>query len=103
MVSSSEPSIWSIKIDPKTNYPLRNECLSHPFFRYYLSDANARLWQQFYTDVDGIQTEFTAFWVMVARRFKGYRNVLGYELLNEPLMGDFYVSASVALTHQHIS
>jgi endoglycosylceramidase len=37
-----------------------------------------------------------AYWQKVVSEFKGYKNVLGYELINEPWVGQFYRDMSTA-------
>lgn len=47
-------------------------------------------YQALYDNVDGIQDAFADFWGNVSATLKGNDNVLGYELINEPFMGNFY-------------
>jgi endoglycosylceramidase len=48
------------------------------------SPAVERAWNNFYDDVDGIRTSFSAAWGAVAARFAGRPEVAGYDILNEP-------------------
>lgn len=48
------------------------------------SPAVERAWNNFYDNVDGIQTRFVSAWAAVATRFAGRAEVAGYDLLNEP-------------------
>ncbi|MEZ0069264.1 hypothetical protein ABIA32_005308 [Streptacidiphilus sp. MAP12-20] len=53
-----------------------------------LTPANARAFTAFYHDTDGIQTELTRTWALLARTFAGDPAVAGYGLLNEPGIGE---------------
>ena len=44
--------------------------------------------QKLYNNADGILDKFGKFWAYVAERVKHYPNVIGYELINEPWLGD---------------
>jgi hypothetical protein len=48
------------------------------------ADAVTRAYWGLYTNYDGIQVEFGQFWEKLAETFKEERNILGYEILNEP-------------------
>lgn len=74
--------------DPETGYPTRKDCISKPFFRYYFTDAVGKAFQALYDDHNGIRQVFVDFWTAVATRFASYSSVLGFEILNEPFLGD---------------
>ncbi|EKX55197.1 hypothetical protein GUITHDRAFT_46636, partial [Guillardia theta CCMP2712] len=83
------PTAWhEYEVDPETGYPLPSECYKSAFFRYYFSDAVGKAFQAFYDNYDGIQDEFVNFWRVVAQRFATRSSVIGYEILNEPFLGD---------------
>ena len=81
-------------------------CLQAPFWHYYFSDAVSKGFQSLYDNDSGVLDAFEQFWVAVATRFKDnsavrcslsrsqkcntYEQVIGYELLNEPWVGDFF-------------
>ena len=67
-----------------------DSCLSKGFFDYYMSAEVGATFQCLYENVDGLWDSFAAYWTVIATRFKDYRNVLGYELINEPWLGDQY-------------
>ena len=52
---------------------------------------------QFYANVNGVADDFARFWKLMAKEFKDFEYVLGYELINEPFAGDFYEAFSVLL------
>jgi endoglycosylceramidase len=75
-------------IDSGTGYPARKDCISKPFFRYYFSDAVGKAFQAMYDNHNDLQVAFADFWSAVAARFAASSAVLGYEILNEPFLGD---------------
>lgn len=88
--------------DPKTQYPLIEDCLKQPFFKYYLTVAASEAFQNLYDNVEGIQGEFARFWRLVAANFgANFTNLLGYELLNEPFVGAFYKDPSLLIVPGH--
>mmetsp|Transcript_29831 Transcript_29831/g.67479 ORF Transcript_29831/g.67479 Transcript_29831/m.67479 type:complete len:557 (-) Transcript_29831:193-1863(-) len=83
------PTAWhEYEVDADTGYPLASECHKSAFFRYYFADAVGKAFQAFYDNYDGIQDEFVKFWGVVAKRFASKSSVIGYEILNEPFLGD---------------
>jgi len=81
--------------DPATGYPRREDCISKPFFRYYFTDAVGKAFQALYDNHNDLQLAFTDFWSAVAARFASYPSVLGYEILNEPFLGDVLANPSL--------
>ena len=69
--------------------PTLDACLSHMFATYYLSAEVSAAFECFYTSSE-VKTAFSGYWKVVVERFKEYPYVLGYELINEPWMGDIY-------------
>jgi len=49
--------------------------------------------------VNGVGDSWADMWGVVAERFEGREEVLGYELLNEPFMGDFYRDPLIAVPY----
>ena len=54
------------------------------YFTYSIGAAAQRL----YDNDEGILDHFGEFWKLIASRVKGFPNVLGYELINEPWLGN---------------
>lgn len=77
--------------------PELDSCLSRGFFDYYMSAEVGAAYQCLYDNVDGLWDSFASYWKVIATRFKGYRNVLGYELFNEPWLGDNYADKKAML------
>jgi endoglycosylceramidase len=63
------------------------------YFDYAVGNAFGRL----YNNYDGLLDSFAAFWQQVASRFKGFDNVLGYELMNEPWAGDTWADPTLLI------
>lgn len=70
--------------------PQLSSCLSKAFFTYYLTEEVSSAFQCLYENTDGLWDDLGRFWQQVAARFKDDPNVLGYELINEPWLGDIY-------------
>ena len=83
------PFVMDLKKD-KEGFPDYLQCRKRAFFNYYLTDALGRAFVQLYTTGTDINLAFHQFWAVVAQKFKGNSNVVGYELINEPWMGNFY-------------
>jgi endoglycosylceramidase len=83
-----EPSFNAFAVDENTGYPTRADCISKPFFRYYFSDAVGKAFQALYDNHDDLQVVFADYWTAIAKRFADSSAVLGYEILNEPFLGD---------------
>lgn len=70
--------------------PLRSECKKEIFAKYYASAESAITWQNFWEDANGFQTAFVKFWGHVAKAFKDSPGVIGYDIINEPFVGNLY-------------
>ena len=60
------------------------------WFFAYLTYSVSSVFQRLYDNEDFFLTRFGDFWEKIALRFKDNPFVLGYELLNEPWLGDIY-------------
>lgn len=77
--------------------PSLDWCLQTPFFQYYMSEEISSMFQCVYDNQDGLWDSLGNFWKKVASRFSHTENVLGYELINEPWLGDIYNDKSLLL------
>lgn len=89
------------RTDPKTGFPVLEDCLAHSFGSYYLTYAVAEAFQNLYDNKQGIADAFGDFWAVVAARFANNSAVLGYELLNEPWVGDVYADPLLLTLPEH--
>lgn len=75
--------------------PQLSSCLSKAFFTYYMTEEVSSAFQCLYDNTDGLWDDLGRFWQQVATRFKDKPSVLGYELINEPWMGDVFSHPSL--------
>jgi endoglycosylceramidase len=70
----------------------RKDCDKHNWISYHFSFGASHGFQLLYTD---LSTKFADFWRLVASRFKDSKNIIGYEIINEPWAGDIYFFPSL--------
>ena len=68
------------------------------WFTGYLTEAVGQAFQGIYDNAAGSRDALSMFWEVVVKAFMGERNVLGYELINEPWAGDIYSHPSLLLS-----
>ena len=56
----------------------------------YVTEAVGQSFQDIYDNKHGGRDAWAAFWKKVAEKFNGNKNILAYELINEPWAGDVY-------------
>jgi len=91
------PLVSKIGTDPETGYPLIKDCIKIPFFEFYFTTDACTAFQNFWDNSNGIFTSFMSFWQKVASTFKDTKNVIGYELINEPWVGNIYKDPSLLI------
>lgn len=91
VVKRNFPSPLKVEINyDKNGLPLIEDCLKTSFFNYYLTeDVGVNLLRMF-TNEDGVADRFANAWGKIAKFFKDFPNVVGYDLLNEPFPADFF-------------
>ena len=67
--------------------PLIEDCVKHNFQDYHFFAGFSSAYRNFYENRANIQEKFVEFWKVVAKKFKGNKYVLGYDLWNEPIPG----------------
>lgn len=72
--------------------PLIEDCLKTKFIEYYLTFDTAKAFDDFFHNANGVSDAFAEFWGEVAKYFVNVPNVLGYEIINEPLASSPYRS-----------
>jgi endoglycosylceramidase len=82
---------WSVQADGLPNPPIAFPA------GYQTNPAVQRAFENFWADKPGpggvgLQERYAAAWAHVAKRFRGHRSVLGYEIMNEPFPGSDYLS-----------
>lgn len=75
-------------------YPTIKSCLQTVFPNFYWSYGVQILFQDLYDNKRGIQDSFVDMWGEIAKNFKDYDNVIGYEIINEPWVGNLYEKPS---------
>jgi endoglycosylceramidase len=81
--------------------PSWDHCNQKAWANYYFSYDTGHAFNELYRKDSPLNKKFTAFWKKIAQRFKGNPYVLGYELINEPFVGNalrniFLIIPSVA-------
>jgi len=77
-------------------WPLPGTCSDRPWGSNYLAEATGAAFQDIYDNNNGMMDHFAAFWRKVADTFKG-KDLLGYEIINEPWAGNIYSNPSLLL------
>jgi len=82
---------FDMRIDPKTGYPLVEDCLKHEFGFFYPTPEVSSAFQSLYENRKGIRDRFVDYWRVTASAFANLTDaVLGYDLINEPWVGDLW-------------
>lgn len=77
-------------------WPLPGDCSDRPWGSNYLAEATGAAFQDMYDNVNDMRSQFGRFWNKVASSFKD-RDILGYEIINEPWAGNIYKDPSLLL------
>eukprot|EP01064_Diplonema_japonicum_P031482 TRINITY_DN565_c0_g1_i1.p1 TRINITY_DN565_c0_g1~~TRINITY_DN565_c0_g1_i1.p1 ORF type:complete len:533 (+),score=159.24 TRINITY_DN565_c0_g1_i1:48-1601(+) len=76
--------------DPSTKLPTRQDCAKHAWPSLYGTEACGAAFEHLYTHLETVDA-WGKFWREVAETYKGSPNLLGYELINEPYVGNPFV------------
>ena len=68
----------------KEGFPEIEDCVAGSFIDYHKSPELMSIYDSFFKNQNGVLDAFVGFWKFVAKKFKGRKNVLGYDLWNEP-------------------
>ncbi|CAF0879721.1 unnamed protein product [Adineta ricciae] len=85
--SSSHSYPWPFKIDP----------IGNNWFMSYMTEACSHGFQCLYENIGGAADSMSKFWRLVASTYKQYSNVLGYEIINEPWVGNYFKNPKLLL------
>ena len=65
--------------------PLIEDCKNKGLFMdYHRSPELASIYDSFYKNENGVLDAFTEYWAVLAEKFKGRKNVIGFDIWNEP-------------------
>jgi len=87
---------YNFSTDPTTGFPDPAACETIDFSQFGRTPDVASAWQSFFTNTT-IKQHFMNFWKTVATAMSGADGVIGYDLVNEPLSGNFFDNADLLL------
>ena len=64
--------------------PEIEDCVAGSFIDYHKSPELMSIYDSFFKNENGVLDAYVNFWKFVSKKFKGRKNVLGYDLWNEP-------------------
>ncbi|KAJ3385486.1 hypothetical protein HDU84_002236 [Entophlyctis sp. JEL0112] len=62
--------------------------VSWPMYQGTFSVAHG--YDQLYNNLDNVRDYFISYWTLVAKTFLKFKNIIGYDIINEPFYGDIY-------------
>ena len=65
-------------------FPKIEDCVADSFIDYHKCPELMSIYDSFFKNQNGVLDAFVGFWKFVADKFKGRKNVLGYDIWNEP-------------------
>ena len=69
----------------KDGNPLIEDCQTTPFFNYYTSPESWTIFRELWTNKNGLQDKYVAYWEAVAKVLAKNQYVIGFDPTNEPL------------------
>jgi endoglycosylceramidase len=72
----------------ESGLPSWDKCDKDGWGKYYFSYDVGRAFAQLYKHGSPLNVKFTQFWLKIATRFRNNPYVIGYELINEPFVGN---------------
>lgn len=83
------PAPFKIDLDYDSNgIPTKESCMKLSFFKYYATYDVMQFSHEFFTNKNGMADKFVKMWTKVVAYFVNERNVIGYDLINEPSGAD---------------
>lgn len=73
-------------------WPLKSTTIDSSVFAAYMTESCGFAFQCLYDNRNQFADYFELYWTVVARTFASRKNLLAYELLNEPWAGDVYAN-----------
>ena len=71
--------------------PLIEDCIAGSFIDYHKAPELMTVYDSFFQNENGVLDSFVNFWKFLAKKFKGRKNVLGYDLWNEPWASNLWI------------
>ncbi|KAJ3406686.1 hypothetical protein HDU80_010704 [Chytriomyces hyalinus] len=68
--------------------PSQEDCHRHDWATYQATPPVSEAYQRLYDNYDGYRDAFVEYWKLVAKEMLPFKNVLGYDLINEPWNGN---------------
>ena len=68
----------------KDGLPEIKDCIAGSFIDYHKSPELMSIYDSFFKNQNGVLDAFVGFWKFIANKFKNRKNVLGYDIWNEP-------------------
>lgn len=91
----------------KDGYPIPSTCQKTDFGEYYTSPEVVTLFTRLYTNWQhpkmktGMIDQFAKHWNLVAKKFVDNPYVVGYDLLNEPMIGGLYDDLAASISGEN--
>ncbi|KAG0239009.1 hypothetical protein BGW41_007956 [Actinomortierella wolfii] len=91
------PLKWDpFKVDAN-GVPSEADCATVDWSASYLSNAVGKAFGQLYSNHDNLGDSWVNYWKVMAENFKDFIGVQGYDLLNEPWVGDHMADPSLLI------
>ncbi len=74
----------------KFPWPLKGNCSSRNWEANLLTESVSKAYQDLYDNKNNMLDDMGRFWLNSAKLWKNNKYVLGYEIINEPFVGNFY-------------
>ncbi|KAK6335046.1 hypothetical protein TWF718_010488 [Orbilia javanica] len=85
------PQKAPFKVDAN-GVPSEEDCNSIDWATSYLDFAPANAFGRLYNNYDGLGDAWAAYWKVLAKEYGSYTGVMGYDLMNEPWVGDHHAN-----------
>lgn len=90
---------WLLPKNDTLPFPEPLSCIECNWGDYYFTNAVSSAFQNLYDNYDDYQDSLSHYLTIVSELFKNYTNVIGYELINEPWMGNIYDNPKLFLEY----
>jgi endoglycosylceramidase len=74
-----------------------SDCQKNNFALYYSSPESVSAFDRLYSNIDGLQDKFIAYWDTVSSHFAKNKYVVGYDPINEPFVANYFTEPSLVL------